>query len=118
MPRADLAGRLPIVYCGKPVEEWYSLYCQASAKVNDLLAAESAGWIRYSEKLPAVGERVLHCFRDLDHEYHSNEVEIGTWSGEFTKGRSLVMEQQGHGWYPANYWMPLPEFPVPSEDSK
>ena len=30
--REDLRGRLPIVYNGKSVEEWYSLYCQEVMK--------------------------------------------------------------------------------------
>lgn len=36
MPRKDLEGRLPIVYAGKPVEEWYRLYCQAALRVSEL----------------------------------------------------------------------------------
>jgi hypothetical protein len=32
--RCDLEGRLPLVYCGKPVEEWYSMYCQAVLRLD------------------------------------------------------------------------------------
>ena len=32
MNRDDLKGRLPIVYNGKTVEEWYSLFCQQTAR--------------------------------------------------------------------------------------
>jgi hypothetical protein len=34
--RKDLHDRLPIVYAGKPVEEWYRLYCQAALRVSEL----------------------------------------------------------------------------------
>lgn len=36
MTRKDLEGRLPIVYNGKSVEEWYTLYCQQALKNNEL----------------------------------------------------------------------------------
>jgi hypothetical protein len=34
--RADLEGRLPIVYNGKSAEEWYTLYCQLVLRYNEL----------------------------------------------------------------------------------
>ena len=34
--RADLEGRLPIVYNGKSAEEWYTLYCQEVLRVDRL----------------------------------------------------------------------------------
>lgn len=37
--RADLEGRLPIVYNGKSVEEWYSLYCQEAMRADRLQKA-------------------------------------------------------------------------------
>ena len=46
MVRKDLEGVIPVVYCGKPVEEWYSLYCQAVLrlhKAETLLQAAYAG---------------------------------------------------------------------------
>ena len=33
MSRDDLKGRLPVVYNGKTVEEWYQLFCQESSRV-------------------------------------------------------------------------------------
>ena len=36
MSRTDLEGRLPIVYNGKSVEEWYTLYCQSELKSSQL----------------------------------------------------------------------------------
>lgn len=33
--RRDLEGRLPVVYCGKSVEEWYSLFCQTVLKLDN-----------------------------------------------------------------------------------
>jgi hypothetical protein len=32
--RLDLQGRLPVVYCGKSVEEWYSLFCQTALRLD------------------------------------------------------------------------------------
>jgi Lar family restriction alleviation protein len=40
--RHDLEGRLPVVYCGKPVEEWYSQYCQAVMKLSRLQSVAKA----------------------------------------------------------------------------
>jgi len=46
MARKDLEGRLPIVYNGKSVEEWYRLYCE-QIRVSDaaikVLRASSKG---------------------------------------------------------------------------
>ncbi len=36
MARKDLEGRLPIVYMGKSVEEWYQLYTQQALKIQVL----------------------------------------------------------------------------------
>jgi hypothetical protein len=32
--RSDLADNLPVVYCGRAVEEWYSMYCQAVLRLD------------------------------------------------------------------------------------
>lgn len=32
--RCDLEGRLPVVYCGKSAEEWYSMFCQTVLKLD------------------------------------------------------------------------------------
>ena len=37
--RDDIKSRLPIVYNGKSVEEWYTLYCQQSARTAELIEA-------------------------------------------------------------------------------
>lgn len=46
--RADLGGRLPIVYNGKPAEEWYTLYCQEvlqhKIKPTDDTEGSPVGW--------------------------------------------------------------------------
>lgn len=42
--RSDLVGRLPVVYCGKPVEEWYSLYCQAALRLQKAEALLKAAY--------------------------------------------------------------------------
>lgn len=34
MPRKDLEGRLPVVYNGRSVEEWYSMYCHEASTHN------------------------------------------------------------------------------------
>lgn len=40
--RQDLNDCVPIVYNGKPAEEWYSLYCQAAMDNDRLVAALKA----------------------------------------------------------------------------
>lgn len=35
--RSDLEGRLPIVYNGRSVEEWYRAYCDETAKTRKLI---------------------------------------------------------------------------------
>lgn len=40
--RSDLEGRLPVVYNGRPVEEWYRLCCQQSMRLDRLLSAAKA----------------------------------------------------------------------------
>ena len=32
--RYDLEGRLPVVYSGKSIEEWYSLFCQETLRLH------------------------------------------------------------------------------------
>lgn len=32
--RHDLEGRLPVVYSGKSIEEWYSLFCQETLRLH------------------------------------------------------------------------------------
>lgn len=36
MSRKDLEGRLPVVYNGKAVEEWYQLFCSTAKERNML----------------------------------------------------------------------------------
>ena len=38
--RADLEGRLPIVYNGKSAKEWYTLYCQIVLAAANLLDSQ------------------------------------------------------------------------------
>jgi hypothetical protein len=77
-----------------------------------------SNWIHHKTQLPTIGERVLYCFCEPDHEHDSNEVEIGVWLGEMNKGGSLVMEQRIGRWCPGNYWMPLPVTPSALEEGK
>lgn len=57
MARTDLEGRLPIVYNGKPVEEWYRLYCSEAAAHN-LTKYQLAQAKREIESLRAGGRSV------------------------------------------------------------
>jgi len=33
--RHDLEGRLPVVFCGKSITEWYSLYCRSVLRLAE-----------------------------------------------------------------------------------
>ena len=42
MARTDLEGRLPIVYNGRSVEEWYKAYCAEALQNRKLIEALKA----------------------------------------------------------------------------
>jgi hypothetical protein len=75
--RSDLVGRLPVVYCGKPVEEWYSLYCQAVLRLHKAETLLQAAYAGMHKDHWAEGEsEAAVCEKINDHfvNYHNRPV--------------------------------------------
>lgn len=75
-------------------------------------------WIKISDELPPIGERILFtCFLyELDGlSGYYTDVNTGVYNGEKTAGTAIVMHTEhdklGH-WEPCSHWMPLPETPA------
>lgn len=69
MVRKDIEGStLPVVYCNKPVEEWYSLYCQAVLRLHKAETLLQAAYDGMHKEHWAEGETEAEvCKRINDH---------------------------------------------------
>ena len=68
-------------------------------------ACDEAGWIHIDTMLPPTGQRVLHCcYMDLQHGF--TDPYVSEWSGGWTKGRAIVMENEDNedDFYPCDRW--------------
>jgi len=75
--RKDLEGTLPVVYCNKPVEEWYSLYCQAVLRLHKAETLLQAAYDGMHKEHWAEGETEAEvCKRINDHfaNYRDRDV--------------------------------------------